>query len=1065
MCPRRAPVRGAWSDVRNWTSTVIRAVSSVPRVVRILVVWPICLAAVIVPISFGAHLFIDHFRPAGPEYLIRFIFGDRAPSSLFDQHSHPLGAAIRGMTAVMRRALEHDQLVILGYFLVLMTCAFVFAFLAFSRSGKKLSGLIIAAVVIATVSDLIENKVISLALDHTYGGIPTALPDIFWKHAPATMATVKWCALVIAVLAIPAALFSVVRVVSSYARLLIYRLRHRGEKDWWDAALAPAQESTDGDPQLAWRQAYYVPGAEALIPKPEVGRVPDDRQPTALCLSGGGIRSACVAMGAMQTISGPRLDVPNSWDRAPALDDFNYVISVSGGGYSAGARLLAVQSDEDRDGQSGGATHPVAARFNPGSPEFDFIRRRSSYIADSPGALVRALAEVLKNLLASLFIVFSAAILLGWVLGWFVAMIPLAAVVPVPRDASTSVRLQSLEAHPVAALAAVGIPLAVAIVCTAVGLLWECFSTSKASAIIQALCGWCGKGAALLAVLVFILTVALPWLMRLTAPLAPSADSRFPAVGMVGGVAAVAILQYGATLFSMLRKNDGFANPSRWKKLVPVGVVRIAPVLITLATLFVVWALVLGIIATRSFSNATGGIPLGTQLVYLGGIALLTLVLSSFDVTSLSLHPFYRRRLARTFAVRRIDGKAAGYPASEATSLDTYGRTNAGGPKFVFAAAAAVSDDDVRPAPGLNAVSYVMTADFVGGPALGWLNTPQLRKAAPPRIERDLTVQAAVAISGAAFASAMGRQSKGFQTLLALSGARLGTWLPNPTFVRNAQSHAGDISFPKALPLLRGAGYFYRELFGINKSDARLVQVTDGGHYENLGLVEALRRRCRLIYCIDGGGDTPPLLSGLADAIRLAKFELGVEITLDKGGPYGVENVAPGSGEPFPEGHAFRSLNDRITKDAVIRGKITYPAAAGLGGAKASTGYLIVAKAVLWRDLPEWILTYAAGSAEFPNDKTSDQWFNEAQFAAYIELGRLIGTRALQVRGDGTLRAPDEQSHTPATLSGPPVVIEQPPGLLPARRTQHRNGRAPKRRASRLWRVNEPKASLNGDPV
>ena len=131
---------------------------------------------------------------------------------------------------------------------------------------------------------------------------------------------------------------------------------------------------------------------------------------------------------------------------------------------------------------------------------------------------------------------------------------------------------------------------------------------------------------------------------------------------------------------------------------------------------------------------------------------------------------------------------------------------------------------------------------------------------------------------------------------------------------------------------MRGAGYFYRELFGINKLHARLVQVTDGGHYENLGLVEALRRRCRLIYVIDGGGDTPPLLSGLSDAIRLARFELGVEIELDERGDYGAPKLAPGSSERFGEGNAFSSLKSRLTEGAVVRGLIRYPAAAGLGG-------------------------------------------------------------------------------------------------------------------------------------
>jgi hypothetical protein len=394
--------------------------------------------------------------------------------------------------------------------------------------------------------------------------------------------------------------------------------------------------------------------------------------------------------------------------------------------------------------------------------------------------------------------------------------------------------------------------------------------------------------------------------------------------------------------------------------------------------------------------------------------------------------------------------KAVKYEPAEATWLDEYGKAQAGGPKFVFAAAAAISDGDIRPPPGLNAVSFVMTADYVGGPALGWLKTAELRQAAPPRIERDLTVEAAVAVSAAAFASAMGRQNKGIQTLLALSGARLGTWLPNPKFVKNAQCHAAKLSFPKALPSVRGAGYFYRELFGINKFDARLVQVTDGGHYENLGLVEALRRRCRLIYCIDGGNDAGPLLSGLADAIRLARFELGVEITLQNGGPFGVENLAPGSGDRFGDRPGFHSLNTRITKGAVVRGEIKYPRAAGLGD-EARSGWLIVAKAVLWRELPDWVLTYAAEEpgAEFPHDNTSDQWFSEGQFAAYTELGRSIAASAVQVPGDGSLPKTPDAAATPnhdgqAEPPTPAPDIEPAPVLLSAERAQRRNvGKTP----------------------
>jgi hypothetical protein len=86
-------------------------------------------------------------------------------------------------------------------------------------------------------------------------------------------------------------------------------------------------------------------------------------------------------------------------------------------------------------------------------------------------------------------------------------------------------------------------------------------------------------------------------------------------------------------------------------------------------------------------------------------------------------------------------------------------------------------------------------------------------------------------------------------------------------------------------------------------------------------------------------------------------------------------------------------LNTRLTKGTVVAGTISYPAAAGL---QESRGALIFAKAVLWEGCPEWLLTYAASSAVFPHDSTTDQWFSEGQFAAYTQLGRIMGTHAMK---------------------------------------------------------------------
>ncbi len=193
-------------------------------------------------------------------------------------------------------------------------------------------------------------------------------------------------------------------------------------------------------------------------------------------------------------------------------------------------------------------------------------------------------------------------------------------------------------------------------------------------------------------------------------------------------------------------------------------------------------------------------------------------------------------------------------------------------------------------------------------------------------------MQGAVAVSGAAFASAMGQGARWFQILFAISGARLGAWLPNPMFVNEAHKRAlaGDWRYPR-LPRTRRLSYLLRELFNIHPHTDRLLQITDGGHYENLGLVELLRRRCSHIYCVDASGDSPPTATTLAQAIALAHDELGVTITLD----HDSFDSEPGSGGPIEPKDPLSVLNSRLSKTPIITGTITYPPEAGLAGHRA----------------------------------------------------------------------------------------------------------------------------------
>ena len=195
--------------------------------------------------------------------------------------------------------------------------------------------------------------------------------------------------------------------------------------------------------------------------------------------------------------------------------------------------------------------------------------------------------------------------------------------------------------------------------------------------------------------------------------------------------------------------------------------------------------------------------------------ALLLFISGVVDQTWMSMHPYYRRRLATAFAVRRIrqttaaerktqvepsateETEQAEAPAAqwlakpydfdeERTNLSKYGVRADHMPQVIFAGAAQLSGPDRSP-PGRRAVSFTFSSDWVGGAQVGWARTEALENNTSKHLSADLTVQSAMAVSAAAFASAMGSQARAFQTLLAISNARLGTWLPNPAWLAELQ--------------------------------------------------------------------------------------------------------------------------------------------------------------------------------------------------------------------------------------------------------------------------------------
>ncbi len=162
-----------------------------------------------------------------------------------------------------------------------------------------------------------------------------------------------------------------------------------------------------------------------------------------------------------------------------------------------------------------------------------------------------------------------------------------------------------------------------------------------------------------------------------------------------------------------------------------------------------------------------------------------------------------------------------------------------------------------------------------------------------------------------------------------------------------------------------------------------MLYLTDGGHYENLGLVELLRRHCRVVACFDASGGPGTLV----EAMNLAYEELGVTITFPDGALASVRSPAEARSAAADPNAPMDPLTARTAGAAVIVGTISYR--------EPPDGVLVYARAVLTPETPDPVRFYATDHPRFPNDPTGDQWFDTDQLDNYLVLGRHVAAQAV----------------------------------------------------------------------
>jgi hypothetical protein len=223
-------------------------------------------------------------------------------------------------------------------------------------------------------------------------------------------------------------------------------------------------------------------------------------------------------------------------------------------------------------------------------------------------------------------------------------------------------------------------------------------------------------------------------------------------------------------------------------------------------------------------------------------------------------------------------------------------------------------------------------------------------------IQGGLEIGTAVAISGAAANPNAGyHSSPAVAFLLTVFNVRLGWWIGNP---RRERWDSGSPSV--------GLPYLLSELFGFSSTERDYVNLSDGGHFDNMGLYEMVRRRCRYIIVCDGEQDDHYSFNGLAGAIRKCRLDFGVTIALD------VDAVRPRAGVVTSQAHA-------------VVGTITYP---------EGCGTIVYLKASMTGDEPTDVKEYHSAHPEFPHQPTADQFFGESQFESYRALGQHIADSA-----------------------------------------------------------------------
>ncbi|TDW93400.1 hypothetical protein EV137_0676 [Kribbella pratensis] len=385
-------------------------------------------------------------------------------------------------------------------------------------------------------------------------------------------------------------------------------------------------------------------------------------------------------------------------------------------------------------------------------------------------------------------------------------------------------------------------------------------------------------------------------------------------------------------------------------------------------------------------------------------LAILTVVLLGPSSESWSLAPFYRGKLRLAYATYRTkngeedvrvqpyDNDAPGTDESKhepGLFAFNYDDTAVRTP-LVVCTTSTVTSRAVRTRYGTPALSVTFDPErtILHLPQDGRGNTLQFAASTRvldrlgKKLHKRITTMMAVAISSAAVSPAMGRYQIGpTSMLLAFFNIRLGVWIANPRFITQLEAAGLDKELELSYPWT-GLGYLFKEFFGIHDLDDPYLYLTDGGHWENTGLVELLRiPEITEIVCVDADSGPGDATSSLGKAIAIAPSECDIRIDIS------LDPLRATPSTSRVPAYSPRTVNlGFFTKGA---GSFTD---------QTPVGVLWYAKPGLAKEMPAALLAFHERYPTYPRESTLNQFFDTASFVAYRNFGRYNARQILLAR-------------------------------------------------------------------